>query len=84
MKPILRLVVFLVIALNVLTVSAQQYRVIPFAGYSLKESFDFAGKNGVINQSAHYGMMLEFRIKSNYSMEFMYQRQRPIPSSVTP
>ena len=75
MKEIERILVFLVIILNTVTVTAQQYRVIPFAGYSLQESFDFAGKNSVIDPAVHYGIMFEYRIKSNYSIEMMYQRQ---------
>src|SRR5215218_6237573 len=70
------LLVYLVLSTISLTAVAQQYRIIPFAGYTLKESFDFAGKQGVIKENAHYGGIFEFRIKTNYSIELLFQQQK--------
>ena len=66
---------------------AQQYRFVPFAGYALDESFDFAGKQGLINANIYYGGIFEYRIKSNYSIELMFQREETeteFPDPVNP
>ena len=68
------LIFFLTMAMSVKGFT-QQYRIIPFAGYTLDESFDLAGKKGLINAGVYYGGIFEFRLKSNYSIELMYQRQ---------
>src|SRR5688572_33073190 len=75
MKHFRTTILILLLASTSFCAVAQQYRLIPFAGYTLDESFDLAGKEGLINANVYYGGIFEFRLKHNYSIEFMYQRQ---------